>query len=421
MKTKRRYYSLFAILFSVLFGSCKWSKTVDAGETLKAQAEEAEELCKKYSKDFFESISDSIASADSCEFEMSLQKEQSALWNQLAQYLVGLRIDSTNIYYGLTKYQKWVIYQQKMWTMWNNYRKNAAKASAWSEQNVGPLTTQCKQLLYAFSGPDWPYAHTFFPEVDEYILLAAEPIGSIPQPNAYMTEEDAEQLGAALYKSTRNIWGNSFFVTGKMGKDLRNKEVDGVLPVLMMFMGRDYRSIDDIEIGQLRADGSIDCESAKKPNALRMKTSKKGKKQTITYICCDLTNNGLKQDKTLCDFMENYIKPEQCAGYLKAASYLPHYNNYSTIKDIILNKCRFILEDDSGIKFADLKKAGFTCMLWGEYIKPIATFKNCCQEDLENAYKAVEPEKLDFQIGYGRRSYQIGAIKKSTNSNTDFE
>ena len=413
MKNTEQYYTLLIFLLATLFCGCKFSHTEEAGSTLKEHAQAAGDINKKLNEFFAETQTDSTPMADSIQPAPVIQKEQSQLWNQLAQYLVGLRIDSTNIYYGLTKYPKWVTYQQKMWIMWNNYRKNAAKASVWSEQNIVPLTTDCQQVLYAFSGPDWPYVHTFFPNADEYILLAAEPIGSIPQPNAYMNEEEANQLAGALYHSTMNIWGNSFFVTGRMEKDLRNEEVDGVLPVLMMFMGREYRSIDDIETGQLQADGSIDTECVQSPNALRMKVSKKGKQQTITYIRCDLSNSGMKANATLRKFLDNYLRPDHCAGYLKAASYLPHYNNYSSIKKTILNKCRFILEDDSGIKYADLQKAGFKCMFWGKYVRPIQTFKNCQQQDLDSAFKAVNPEKLDFIIGYGRRSYQIGAIKSN--------
>lgn len=411
MNNKRIYYTLFIFLFATLCNSCKWSKTVEAGNELKAEAEAAEELCNQFNQQYFADMDDSTTVASHESPAEKLQMEQSMMWNQLAQYLVGLRIDSTNIYHGLTKFPSWVNYQQKTWTMWNNYRKNAAKAAVWREENVAPLTTQCKQLLYAFSGPDWAYAHTFFPDVDEYILLAAEPIGSIPRPNAYMTEEDARVLGSALYRSTMNIWGGGFFITEKMEKDLSTKEVDGVLPVLMMFMGRDYRSIDDIVIGQLQPDGSIDTESAKSPNALRMMTSKNGKKQTITYIRCDLSNSGMKTNHTLQKYLKNYIKTEQCAGYLKAASYLLHYNNYTTIKNILLEKCRFILQDDSGIKYADLQNAGFKTLLWGKYERPLSVFKGCYQVDLDSAYQALNLEKLDFYAGYGKRSYQIGAIK----------
>lgn len=414
MKLQKKHLILLVATLCFLASSCHWSKTVEADTSLLEHVKAAKGVYEMLEEKYPDSTTDDDTIAvDSTPPAHDLQKEQSQLWNQLAQYLVGMRIDSTNIYHGLTQFPKWVTYQQKMWTMWNNYRKNAAKASIWTEQNITPLTTDCKQVLYAFSGPDWPYVHTFFPNADEYILLAAEPIGSIPQPNAYMNEEDAARLANALYHSTLNIWGNSFFVTCRMEKDLRNDEVDGVLPVLMMFMGREYRSIDNIEIGQLQPDGSIETESSKTPNVMRMEVSKKGKRQTITYIRCDLSNNGLKFDKPLCEFLENHLKPETSAGYLKAASYLPHYNNYSKIRNTILKKCRFILEDDSGIKYSDLRKAGFKCMFWGKYVKPIHTFKNCQQEDLDSAFKAVNPERLNFIIGYGRRSYQIGAIKSN--------
>jgi hypothetical protein len=35
-------------------------------------------------------------------------------------------------------------------------------------------------MFYMFSGPDFLYAQTFFPNADTYILCGIEPIGAIP-------------------------------------------------------------------------------------------------------------------------------------------------------------------------------------------------------------------------------------------------
>lgn len=416
MKKKTQIATLLIGLTTLLASCNKITKAIvdtkSADSTLCAEAERAENICNTYNEDYIENVSDSLAVDNKLQESSSAQQGQQQQWNELAKYLVGMRLDSTNRYQPLTKWQGWVNYQQKMWIMWDHYRKNQAKASDWRDSVLVNRTSDCKQLLYAFSGPDWPYAHTFFPDVDEYIMLAAEPIGKVPEINMDMTESQSNDFANALYHTIINIWGNSFFVTAKMQQDLHNKQVDGVLPMLMMFMGRNYRNIESITVGRLCANGSIDTTQHKQSNALRMVVSKKGKRQTITYIRCDLSNTGLKNDTILTAYLGKNVHPDRCAGYLKAASYLMHYNTFSTIRNIITSKCKFILEDDSGIKYADLQKAGFKCTLWGNYIRPIDTFKNCYQKDLAEDYDKLKQEPLKFQIGYGRRFSLIGAEKQ---------
>lgn len=411
---KNTHYILLPLMALLALGSCKQLDKLNTNlpmdSLLTAHAAQIEAICNQYNDDYFSAIADSFAIAGREQKALYEQQAQSQQWNDLAKYLVGMRLDSTNRYQHLTQHATWTAYQQKMWTTWHHFKKNADIAAEWQKENIAPLTSGCRQLLYTFSGPDWVYANTFFPDVDEYILLAAEPIGNIPQPKDTITAKEAQLLGEALYRTTRNIWGNSFFITGKMEKDLRNKEVDGVTPVLMMFMGRYYRNIDDIAIGRLLADGSIDT-SADVPNAVRILNSKNGKQQTITYIKCDLSNKGLEKDTVLTAYLERQVE-DGCASYLKAASYLPHYNSFSRIRNIVLAKSRFILTDDSGIKYSHLLAAGFDCKLFGTYTQPIKTFKNCIQPDLAAAYQLEQPDKLDFQIGYGNRYSLIGALKK---------
>lgn len=412
MNTNKRTNKISLVVVALIFllTGCSHKNIKPADTILQAQAQMATEITENYDDAFFGAIADSVTVAEKIQANLDNRNAELAQWSELAKYLVGMRLDSTNRYAPLTRTSNWVSYQQRMWTMWDRYRKNAQKAAAWRDSCLKPYTKGCKQLLYAFSGPDWPYANTFFPDVDEYIMLAAEPIGSIPSPSMDMTDKEIADLANELYYPMVNIWGNSFFVTGRMEKNLRKKTVDGVLPVLMMFMGRDYRNIDNITIGLLCADGRIDTTSNKKPNSLRMQVSKNGKRQTITYISCNLENKGMAADSVLNQFLASYVK-DGCCSFLKAASYLPHYNSYSNIRNIILQKSKFILQDDSGIRYEHLLMADYSCHLWGKYVKPISAFKNCLQEELADAYKDQNPQPLNFQFGYGQRFCLIGAEK----------
>jgi hypothetical protein len=68
---------------------------------------------------------------------------------------------------------------------------------------------------------------------------------------------------------------------------------------------------------------------------------------------------------------------------------------------MILNKSRFVLEDDTGIPFRYFPAKDWDAQLYGEYIKPVSDFKGVEQFDLEAAYAdAAKVKKLPFHLGY---------------------
>ena len=87
--------------------------------------------------------------------------------------------------------------------------------------------------------------------------------------------------------------------------------------------------------------------------------------------------------------------------YIKSASYLPHYKEFSNIRNLILAKSRFVLEDDTGVPFKYFSPKEWASQLYGEYIEPVSDFKGVGQEDLRAAYadpSRVKP--LPFHLGY---------------------
>ena len=79
---------------------------------------------------------------------------------------------------------------------------------------------------------------------------------------------------------------------------------------------------------------------------------------------------------------------------------LMHKDYFSIIRNICLNNCQTILQDDSGIPLSNLEENGFNVSFLGEYKRTIPLFSNMFQPNLKAKYDEVKPAKLPFNIGY---------------------
>ena len=101
--------------------------------------------------------------------------------------------------------------------------------------------------------------------------------------------------------------------------------------------------------------------------------------------------------------------------FVKAASYLLHYETFSTIKDLTQAKSVSLLQDDTGIPYKYLSDK-WNCSVFGSYIKPIADFSGVYQKDLDSFYRINNVnDKLPFSMGYhyftGKQNLMF-AVKK---------
>ncbi len=85
---------------------------------------------------------------------------------------------------------------------------------------------------------------------------------------------------------------------------------------------------------------------------------------------------------------------------LKAASYLMHSNNFSQVRDFLLNRSKLILQDDSGIPFRYFAKEKWDIHFHGRYIGPIKRFLEHGQLDLNKENSVAAPSPLPFSFGY---------------------
>jgi hypothetical protein len=291
-----------------------------------------------------------------------------------------------------------------------NWNQSALKRNAKSD------TTS---VFYPFSGGDFLHVNSLYPNANHYVMMAQESVGSIPDLTKMDKIQTKEYIKAADF-ILRDIYAKSYFITKNMIKDTKSSPVNGMLPVLLWSVSKTGHTITAVE--ELVVDDTgkksyspfkVGPNSAK---AVRISfgNPEKGVLKTLTYYSCDISNSGIEKDKALSATLKA-IPPSNC--FVKSASYLMHYETFTTIRNTVLEKAIYLVQDDTGIPYKYFDKGKFKLELYGNYIKPVADFSaNLFQKDMSEAYKGKEFKgTLSFSLGYHwqtKDQNQMIAIKK---------
>ena len=111
-------------------------------------------------------------------------------------------------------------------------------------------------MLYMFSGPDFLYATSFFPNASTYVLAGLEPVGEIPDLTALSPWAINGEL-RNLELSMGSLFNFSFFITQNMKTQLREGPVYGTLPILYVFLARTGKTIHELNLGSLDEHGNF--------------------------------------------------------------------------------------------------------------------------------------------------------------------
>lgn len=279
-------------------------------------------------------------------------------------------------------------------------------------------------LFYPFSGADFLHAYYLFPEANDYVLLAQEKIGDLPDFNSISSQKLKLYLNAVDH-SLGDIYKRSYFITKSMMADTKEgSELNGLLPLFYWFISRTDHEI--INVSNVYVDSnsklntftsSIENKLDKKIKGIKFLFRKKGdeKLKSITYFNCDISNKGFNKNPEFKTYL-NSIRT--CNSFVKSASYLMHYSTFSDIRGITLEKSNSILEDDTGIPFKYLNNGGWDINLFGVYVMPVKDFSESrFQKDLSEAYmnETFNKGKLPFSLGYhwgSKEQNQMLYIKK---------
>jgi hypothetical protein len=287
-----------------------------------------------------------------------------------------------------------------------------AKMEKWADSELvdchGSTT-----LFYPFGGPDFLNANIFYPNASKYILIGLEPVGILPD----LCDMPVEQINRYLEDvrfSLKDIFKRSYFITGNMIGALKKSSVNGAVPLISLFIERNGYNI--VSINNVGIDGDGICQPADSLKHIKNFThgvridfaADTGRRvQSVYYFQTDISDEGLKKNP---EFQKYLSLLPDCYTYLKAASYLMHGKDFSMIRNIVFDKSKTILQDDSGIAYRFFDKTKWDIHLYGSYTKPGKEFSWINETDLSKAYTHPSVKPVPFTLGYNWRTQHINLL-----------
>lgn len=328
--------------------------------------------------------------------------------NKATKFYAGISKEGINM--SATDAESWDKYSKEINRLLTISKTTRVLVDSLVKTDFADFRDKIDMVFYPFSGADFLYPITIFPNADTYVLCGLEKIGT-PINTDIKTNSAHYQSYRKALSTFLNI---SYFITKDMVNDMNNNELDGTCPVISMLMATDGYEIISIKNKKIAEGGQlVDAEGM--GNVMEYKFFRKGSKheQTLYYVSADLEDK--RKDENVYKFFANNFKNHTVASYLKAASYLMTQSNFSIICETIVNNSQYIVEDDSGVPYKYLTDK-FDVTLYGMYKRPLPVFtSSCIQPELDQAYKdnADKVKPLPFRIGYNNPSNWQCARRKS--------
>jgi hypothetical protein len=328
------------------------------------------------------------------------------IYNATASVLAGMKSGAGVLksYFDSIAWQENAFAIDSSWKRLDNRR--LAKMRAWRSKELVAVNNHTKTLFYPFSGPDFMTAYTFFPEVDNYVMLGLELVGKLPEIEKMKGKEAQDYVGY-FHKSLSDIFNKSYFITQYMGRDLQNQKVNGTMPIISFFIKRTGNQLINISYLVNKKDSIVEVpytynDKDNKPFGAHYIIVSNGKQKNVYYFRYDVSNKKFNDTTVFKKYLQQMQTP--VATYIKSASYLLHNNFMSNMLDFILKKSDNVIQDDTGVPFKYfVEKNQWNYKVYGEYQKPVKDFKwldlqPTLQEVLHKDSLTIP--KLPFHLGY---------------------
>jgi hypothetical protein len=325
--------------------------------------------------------------------------------NDVARYLAGLAPAADSPLAPLARDPAWQQHAMSLDAAWARLEEaRLSKIRSWSTAN---LTEPQPTVLYMFSGPDFLYVDAFFQDRTTYVMSGLEPIGQIPSIESAPRRSLGQAL-AGLRASVGTALNYSFFITSQMKSSLAATRLNGVLPVIYLFLARSGKTIQDVTMIGVDKDGAVVAAGTKDatPGVKITFTGREGKVQTLYYFQTDLSDSGVKRSGFL-KFCEQIGKADV---FIKSASYLLHTDSFSAVRGFLIDRAAAVVQDDSGIPVRHFKAQDWQLRPFGKYLGPIAVFPGMYQKGLNDVFRRSNPPKLEFGVGYRWRPQESNLL-----------
>jgi hypothetical protein len=375
--------NLFLLLFLTCYCSHAWSEKLNLSSFGQSNTFTGSEKNFRNAIPFRNSYDDvsKILAGLPCSPSCPQNIKESYIWNNYSNYI------------------------DKNWSGFSSKRLQPVKD--WANTELAEVNSKTELLFYPFSGPDCLTAFQFFPKAGKYILIGLEPVGNLPEPEKWRSREMQGYLNN-MKMTLSDFFLRGYFISRDMNKRLYGNEVNGVLPLICFFLKRSGYSIQDIKRIEFDDEGNVIekpyttvKKNPRRPDGIRITCSPESYSENmkdIYYFSCDISDASLSKN-TKCYLYLSRLG--NMTVLIKSASYLLHYSSFSFMRNLILNKSQFILQDDTGIPYKYLENINWEVTLYGHYTQPIKVFAGVQQPDLMEAYKkGVNVRKLPFDLGY---------------------
>ena len=326
---------------------------------------------------------------------------EAATLNDTARFLAGLPAErGRDSFRNLRATPAWLEHQARMNEHFANFdARLAQRVNVWAKTEI-PDLQKARAVFYPFSGPDFLFAHLFYPKAETYVLAGLEPCDPIPEWSSLTHGEIASGL-EGLTHSMMNVLQYSYFITKDMRQDFQATRFRGVLPLFMVFLARTghvVESVDAVRLDERGAPVIFKAGYNHVPGLLIRARGPSGPKR-IFYFSQDLSNGSIRPNGTFLHFVSSFGRP---VGIVKSASYLMHEDYFANVRNYLLTQSAGFVQDPSGVPWSILRNSGLRINLYGHYVGPIDTFKDKPQSDLAASYNdpAWHAKPLDFPIGY---------------------
>ncbi len=331
---------------------------------------------------------------------------------EAAKFFSGGELPEGSALRVLTDDENYIKFKKKMNDYWNYYEsKTFQPVRSWREKWLKDENHSV--CFYPFAGADFINAHDFFPGAKTYILIGLETAGGIPDLLNISKKDMDKSLLKMIAGYDYLIYWN-YYTTKDMASDLEKSPIRGVFPHILAQMS--WLGITPVALYKVdvQSDGSLSFIKLKngeqcRSGAIEFLDSDGVKKQVI-FLHLDLSNPSLSKEISWRKYLTGLGKT---AGILKAASYLPHMDNFSIIRGISLTNMDVIVQDDSAIPYKYFG-SDWKITLFGIYHEPHFLFRGFLQKDLRDAYEKAPKIPLDFEYSYRRKDHarNLMLIKK---------
>lgn len=312
--------------------------------------------------------------------------------NDTARYLGGLPGSPRNDLALSRATPEWKSHQNRMDGLWASHAGRRGQIKGFRSE-LGGLGSP-RVLFYPFGGPDFLHASALFPGASNYILVGLESVEAMPDLGSLSAAELDRSL-RGIGNALRTVTGTTYFITTEMRADLQSTPLRGTLPLLLAQIARDGRTVQSVSAVGLDAGGHLTSrEAGSHCPGWHIRAGGKN----IFYFQKDLSNGGIG-DRRILKFVSSEGSP---VTFVKSASYLMHENNFSTVRDYIVNSSHGLVQCPSGVPYRHLKDAGWHLKLFGNYQGAGDPFTRYRQPDLIEAYAsgAYPVKPMTFGMGY---------------------